>query len=89
MPPQRRQQSAEHVDAPRETNPAPRPATEEQPAQKEVANYKVVYTVVDRGNGRSYWLRIGVAFVNRDQSLNGHRAEIAGWHGRKSRPLFT
>ena len=30
-----------------------------------------VYTIVDRGDGKKdLWLRIGPAFVNRDQSLN-------------------
>jgi hypothetical protein len=30
-----------------------------------------VYTIVDRGDGKKdLWLRIGTAFVNRDQSLN-------------------
>jgi len=31
--------------------------------------WKAVYTIADRGNGRKYWLRIGIAFINRDQSL--------------------
>lgn len=30
--------------------------------------YKVVYTVVTRGN-RTQWVRLGLAFVNRDGSL--------------------
>ena len=30
---------------------------------------KAVYTVIERGS-RSHWLRVGVAFVNRDGSLN-------------------
>ncbi len=30
---------------------------------------KVVWTVVDRGQGKSYWTRVGVGFVNRDGSL--------------------
>ena len=33
-------------------------------------SWKAVYTIVERGNGRRHWLRIGVAFVNRDQSLS-------------------
>lgn len=32
--------------------------------------WKAVYTITDRGNGRKYWLRIGTAFLNRDQSWN-------------------
>jgi hypothetical protein len=30
---------------------------------------KAVYTVVERGAGKSYWVRIGVGFVNRDGSI--------------------
>ena len=31
---------------------------------------KAVYTVIERGQGQKpFWLRIGAAFVNRDQSL--------------------
>ena len=30
---------------------------------------KVVWTVVDRGQGKSFWTRVGVEFVNRDGSL--------------------
>lgn len=30
---------------------------------------KVVYNIAER-NGRNYWTRIGVAFVNQDGSLN-------------------
>lgn len=33
------------------------------------ASWKAVYTIVERGS-RKHWLRIGVAFVNRDGSLN-------------------
>lgn len=32
---------------------------------------KAVYTIVERGEGKKpIWLRIGTAWVNRDQSLN-------------------
>jgi hypothetical protein len=31
---------------------------------------RVAYTVVDRGEGKSFWLRVGTAFENRDGSLN-------------------
>ena len=31
--------------------------------------FQTVYTIVERG-GRRLWLRIGTAFINRDQSLN-------------------
>lgn len=30
----------------------------------------VVYTIVDAAGGRSIWVRIGVAFINADGSLN-------------------
>ncbi|MCC7537528.1 MAG: hypothetical protein IT379_14990 [Deltaproteobacteria bacterium] len=30
---------------------------------------KVVYTVVERPGGKSFWVRIGAAFTNRDGSL--------------------
>lgn len=30
---------------------------------------KLVYTVIDR-DGKPFWLRVGVAFVNKDGSLN-------------------
>ena len=32
-------------------------------------NMKVVFTVVDRGQGKSFWTRVGVGFVNRDGSI--------------------
>jgi len=33
-------------------------------------NFKVVYTIVTRTNGKEHWLRIGSAFTNRDGSMN-------------------
>lgn len=35
----------------------------------ETSRMKVVYNITER-DGRSFWSRIGVAFVNRDGSLN-------------------
>ncbi len=35
-------------------------------------NMKTVYTVVDRGPGKSFWVRVGVGFVNKDGSWNLH-----------------
>ena len=32
--------------------------------------YKEVFTVVERANDKSIWVRIGGAFVNRDGSMN-------------------
>jgi hypothetical protein len=31
---------------------------------------KIVYTIVERGPGKSFWTRVGVGFVNRDGSMN-------------------
>ncbi len=31
---------------------------------------KVLYTIVDRPGGKSWWTRIGAGFVNRDGSIN-------------------
>ncbi len=31
---------------------------------------KLVYTIVERGAGKSYWTRVGVGFLNGDGSLN-------------------
>jgi hypothetical protein len=30
---------------------------------------KAVFTMVDRGGGKSHWTRVGVGFVNRDGSI--------------------
>jgi len=39
----------------------------------EKSGYKVVYTIVERRKDeKSFWTRIGVAFVNRDGSWNVH-----------------
>lgn len=35
----------------------------------ETSKMKVVYTITERGD-KSYWTRIGVAYTNRDGSLN-------------------
>jgi len=34
------------------------------------ARMKVAYNVIERSPGRSYWMRIGVGFVNQDGSIN-------------------
>ncbi len=37
----------------------------------ELRGWKAVYTIVERqGSEKKYWVRIGSAFVNQDQSLN-------------------
>ncbi len=38
--------------------------------EEQQKNVKAVYTVVERGQGKSFWVRIGVGFTNRDGSLN-------------------
>ena len=40
------------------------------PQQSNPKNKRVAYTVVERSEGKSYWLRVGTAFENRDGSLN-------------------
>jgi len=36
-----------------------------------MAEYKQVYTIIEKeGEEKSHWVRVGVAFVNRDHSLN-------------------
>jgi hypothetical protein len=37
---------------------------------KNLRDMKAVYTVIDRGQGKSFWVRIGVGFTNRDGSIN-------------------
>jgi hypothetical protein len=32
-------------------------------------NMKAVFTIVERGAGKSFWTRVGVGFVNRDGSI--------------------
>jgi hypothetical protein len=44
-----------------------RPMDEQAKNTKEM---KAVYTVIDRGQGKSFWVRVGVGFTNRDGSLN-------------------
>jgi len=38
--------------------------------EEQTKSMKTVYTVVERGPGKSFWVRIGVGFTNRDGSLN-------------------
>jgi len=40
------------------------------PQQPNSKTKRVAYTVVERSEGKSYWLRVGTAFENRDGSLN-------------------
>jgi hypothetical protein len=38
--------------------------------EEQSKNIKTVYTVVERAPGKSFWVRVGVGFTNRDGSLN-------------------
>ncbi len=40
--------------------------------EEQTKNMKTVFTVVERGQGKSIWVRIGVGFVNKDGSWNLH-----------------
>ncbi len=55
---------------PDENIPVPNESQPHGPPPASPVPWKVVYTIVDRGKGRRVWLRVGVAFINRDQSLN-------------------
>lgn len=33
---------------------------------------KAVFTVIEKGQGKSFWVRIGTGFTNRDGSMNLH-----------------
>jgi hypothetical protein len=55
---------------------------------------KVIYTVVERQSGKSFWTRVGVGYVNRDGSinlrldaipLNGH-LQVREWEPFDRRP---
>jgi hypothetical protein len=57
---------------------------------------KVVYTINERGE-KSYWTRIGVAYVNRDGSLNvkldavpvNGTMQVRDWTSRDEQPGAT
>ncbi len=48
-------------------NRDPNPNANAKPNGSEL---KLVYTVVDRGPGKSFWVRVGIGSTNRDGSLN-------------------
>jgi hypothetical protein len=57
-------------------------------------NMKAVYTIVERGEGKSHWIRVGTGFTNRDGSLslrldampvNG-RLQVRDWDPADRRP---
>jgi hypothetical protein len=37
--------------------------------EDQTKSMKAVFTVVDRGPGKSFWIRVGTGFTNRDGSL--------------------
>jgi hypothetical protein len=45
------------------------PATADDASSRSTAAWRVVYSIVER-NSKKHWLRVGIAFVNRDGSLN-------------------
>lgn len=45
----------------------PKPPPNPEPAQTE---RKAVYTIIDREGKKSIWLKLGIAFVNKDGSYN-------------------
>jgi hypothetical protein len=58
------------------------------------ASMKVVYTVVERAPGKSFWTRVGIGFVNRDGSMNlrldaipvNGTLQVRDWDERDSLP---
>jgi hypothetical protein len=40
------------------------------PQQQTGKTKRIAYTVIERSEGKSYWLRVGTVFENRDGSLN-------------------
>jgi hypothetical protein len=38
--------------------------------EEQSKSMKAVYTIIDRGQGKSIWVRVGVGFTNQDGSLN-------------------
>lgn len=61
--------------------------------QKDMKAMKVAYSITER-NGRSFWTRIGVAFINKDGSLNvkleavpvSGQLQIRDWEPRDDMP---
>lgn len=46
---------------------------EEEGSSQQGRKRKAVYTIIEReGSNRGYWLRLGTAYVNRDDSLTVH-----------------
>ena len=49
---------------------APAPARTERGTPMQNGRMKTVYTIVEKSPEKKYWVRIGTAWVNRDNSLN-------------------
>lgn len=45
------------------------PSTSSLPVQPQTRPPRVVYTVIEREGSRSFWLRVGAAWTNRDGSV--------------------
>lgn len=45
------------------------PLAELREGERPEKTYKLVYTIVEKGPNRKYWLRVGIAFPNRDGSM--------------------
>lgn len=72
-PPSRRTPPASERPTPRAARPEPRQAhpAEEAPSDSRFGGRKAVYTIIENGVGKpARWLRIGIAFPNRDGSFN-------------------
>jgi hypothetical protein len=51
-------------------NPSHSLVEDEEASAQQARKRKAVYTIIEReGNNRSYWLRLGTAYINRDDSL--------------------
>ncbi|MGH7269701.1 MAG: hypothetical protein ACREJ3_04660, partial [Polyangiaceae bacterium] len=65
--------------------------------EEQQKHMKAVYTVVDRGQGKSYWVRVGIGFTNRDGSLNlrldaipvNGTLQVREWEPAERRPDAT
>src|SRR5689334_12938201 len=62
-PPLRERSPALHSDSTPRPEEAPVSQSSNQPR-------RIVYALIERPSGRTHWLRIGIAFVNRDGSEN-------------------
>ncbi len=65
--------------------------------EEQTKNMKAVYTIVERGQGKSIWVRVGVGFTNQDGSLNlrldaipvNGKLQVREWEPYDRRPEAT